>query len=354
MSGPTTVIVTAEPVTALLAAAAISAAAAVRAGYAEAAALAEAQAATGAAQRAALQTARATGQAALDAEATKAEGRVGELLELATRLGATLPACGMPARPKDSAALSAWLNAVQILIAELEDILRTEAARRRETVSEADLAIVVPASTAAAGKTPSSQRWLDRIAHLGPLPEEIGQIARELDGTPSGDRAELLTNELRRRIQLFAETAQQRAVQVATGIIVEQTLKDLGYQVEEISETLFVEGGVTHFRRPGWGDHMVRLRADAQAESINFNVVRAVDAATNEQSVLDHLAEDRWCAEFPALMQALEARGVKLSVKRRLAAGELPVQLVARDKLPQFVEEETVAPVVQLKARETK
>lgn len=354
MSGPTTVIVTAEPVTTLLAAAAIHAAAAVRAGYEEAAAITEAQAGKGAAQRAEMQAAHRAGQAAMAAEAAAAETRIGELLALANRLGAKCPAGSMPPRPDSVGLLGAWLGAAQKTIAELEDILRTEAARHRETASEAEVDFALPASASADATGALSQRWLDRIRHLGPLPEEIARLARELDGTPPGERADLLTGELRRHIQLQAEAAQQRAVQVATGVVIAQTLKDLGYQIEEIAETLFVDGGVTHFRRPGWGDHMVRLRADAQAGSINFNVVRAVDGQANERSVLDHLAEDRWCAEFPTLMQALAARGVSLAVTRRLEAGELPVQLVARDRLPRFAEEEAGAPAAQPKAREMK
>jgi hypothetical protein len=108
--------------------------------------------------------------------------------------------------------------------------------------------------------------------------------------------------------------------------------------VEEIEDTMFVEGGVAHFRKNHWGDYMVRMRVAQGGDGINFNVLRAVDAdqLQGEISVQDHLAEDRWCAEFPALLKALAARGVRLEVTRRLEAGELPVQRVARDRLPRF------------------
>jgi len=100
---------------------------------------------------------------------------------------------------------------------------------------------------------------------------------------------------------------------------------------------MFVDDGVLHFRRPGWGDYLVRMRFDARGRSLNFNVVRAVDATGDDAqaSVLDHLAEDRWCAEFPALLDALRRRGVRLDVTRRLEAGEVPVQRVERDRLPE-------------------
>jgi len=70
--------------------------------------------------------------------------------------------------------------------------------------------------------------------------------------------------------------------------------------------------------------------------------------------VLDHLAEDRWCAEFPALLGALEIRGVHMSVTRRLEAGEVPVQLVERSKLPRFTEDEAPPPAAKPVARELK
>jgi len=109
-----------------------------------------------------------------------------------------------------------------------------------------------------------------------------------------------------------------------------------------------------HFRRRDWGDYMVRLRVDAATGEANFNVVRAVDAGVSERSVLDHIAEDRWCAEFPALLKTLEARGVRLDVTRRLAAGELPVQLVERRKLPKFAQEESGAPIARPLGRKMK
>jgi hypothetical protein len=155
-------------------------------------------------------------------------------------------------------------------------------------------------------------------------------------------------------VQLRLEGAEREKVQVASAVVLEQTLRDLGYEVEEIPRTLFVAGGVVHFRRAGWGDYLVRLRMDAPAGTMNFNVIRAVEAGANERTVLDHLAEDRWCSEFPALLKALQARGIGMEVTRRLGAGELPVQLVDRNKLPAFTGEEEGRPRAQPKAREIK
>ena len=79
----------------------------------------------------------------------------------------------------------------------------------------------------------------------------------------------------------------------------------------------------------------MRLRVDPVDRTVNFNVVRARgDEESAERRRLDALAEDRWCAEFPRLMQTLMARGLQLDVTRRLAAGEVPVQVVDRANLP--------------------
>jgi hypothetical protein len=135
--------------------------------------------------------------------------------------------------------------------------------------------------------------------------------------------------------------------QKAAALVLEQSLQDLGYQVESVSETLFAEGGMLHFQRAGWGGYHVRLRVNVKENHFNFNVVRAKNDDTNrdaaEQKKQDFIAEERWCAEFPRLLATLAARGLKLDVIRQLEAGELPVQEVDAQRLPHFAAE--TAPV---------
>lgn len=353
MSGPITIVITANPVAALLSAAGIHAAATVYKSYADAAALQRGHQENRDIAQSLQDAAGQQGNAAMGEESRAAETGFDQLITLAERLGiaeqvrATRPA---PPQAGDPEALAAYIRALQTLTADLRAILLTEAARQIEQFAEqpSDLALpdAVPRTLA--------QRLLARIAPLGPLPENIRGIAQELDDSLPGARAELLASELRARIQAHVEALQARQVQEATATIIEQSLKDLGYQVEAVGSTLFVEGGVVHFRRQGWGDYMVRMRVDAQVGALNFNVIRAVAAGNNERSVLDHIAEDRWCSEFPALLKALEARGIQLKVTRRLAAGELPVQLVDASKLPEFANEDTAAPIAKPLQREMK
>lgn len=354
MSGPTSVFVFGDPITALLAAAGIRAAESLYEGYARAEALHGELAAARDAARAAQAAAGGQGRAALDDEARAAEARFDQLNVLAERLGAdSRVRATRPVRPAtdDYLTLATYTHALRTLADELQAILLTEAARLKDEFDEQPAVLAVPAGVAPPPVLPASARLLARIAHLGPPPADIAALALELDGTPPGERAMLLASELRLRIQAHLEAVQRQLVQEATTTIVRQSLKDLGYEVEDVADTLFVEGGVMHFRKAGWGDYMVRMRVAARGVSANFNVIRAVDPGDNERSVLDHIAEDRWCAEFPALLKALEVRGIRMNVNRRLEAGEAPVQRVGRDQLPRFADEDDTAPVAQPQAR---
>ena len=354
MSGPKSVIVTVDPVTVVLAAAAATAASAVarlQAARADAARLRQRHADQREERAAAAADATARWLAAVGQEADDAESRVAQLLGLLRRTGAeegTVP--GLPTRPgtADPELLAAYVDGMQEAAGGLQALLLARAASLRETLAGEPEGFAVPGTPPPAATLSRGERLLARIALLGPAPPDLSELAAELDAAGDTQRGELLATELRRRIQAHAEAAREAQLLAATGVVVDQCLRDLGYQVEEIGETLFVDGGTVHFRKPGWGDYQVRMRVSAGGRGANFNVVKAVDSADAERGVLDHLAEDRWCAEFPALLRALEARGVHLEVTRHLGAGELPVQHVARDALPAFPDDEDEAAPAQV------
>lgn len=357
MSSPMTADLQIDPGVVLVASA-IRAAQAVAAAYAAAAELRARHEQDQATRDAVQREARQNGQAQLDAALQAAEERLQRLTQLATQMGQG--DCVAKARPQcpaesDPASVAAYIRGLEALAEDLQRVLLTHAAQR--CAAEPDLQdvlveyLALPAQQVA---TQASARFLMRIAHLGAVPPDIATLAKELDATPPGERAELLMTELRLRIQRTLEAEQQRQQQEAAALIIEQSLKDLGYDVEEVAHTLYVEGGMVHFQRSDWGDYMVRMRLDFKRGNINFNVIRAVDEGHNERSVRDHLAEDRWCTEFPALMKALEAQGVHLNVTRRVEPGELPVQLVERHKLPKFVREEEQAQTKALASRTLK
>lgn len=175
------------------------------------------------------------------------------------------------------------------------------------------------------------------------LPPALDTLALQIVQAPADTRAEALATELRLQVQQHnaarAAALEQQKMQEAAAVVLEQSLKDLGYAVEEIEETLFVEGGVAHFQRPEWGDYFIRLRIDPQRQAMNFNVVRAGTAGEDRKRE-DMLAEERWCSEFPRLFETLKARGIPIEVTRLLQAGEAPVQVVDAASLPAHGEAE--------------
>jgi hypothetical protein len=202
--------------------------------------------------------------------------------------------------------------------------------------AQARLARQVPEAVAAKRRV-TIERVLSRatLAAGAALPEELATLAEELVATVSDERAEALASELRLRVERHNDAATAGAA----ARVLEQSLRDLGYEVEGIGETLFVEGGVAHFQRAGWEDYFVRLRVDATRSALNFNVVRAGQAGEDRRRE-DMLAEERWCSEFPRLKETLALRGIAVNVTRMLAAGEVPVQVVDAASLPDFGGEE--------------
>lgn len=172
---------------------------------------------------------------------------------------------------------------------------------------------------------------------LAQLPEDAPvPLLRALERVAAG--VERMDSALQQSAQQVLDTAAADRLgleQQAAAYVLEQSLRDLGYEVEDIETTLFADGGTVHFRRSGWENYFVRLRVNPQERTVNFNVVRARgDEQTAERLRLDALAEDRWCAEFPRLMQTLAARGLALDVTRRLEAGAVPVQIVDGTSVP--------------------
>jgi hypothetical protein len=270
----------------------------------------------------------------------------------------------------DPAAWNTYLAELDRHIATIETQLR---AGRAPAAQAADLAALIAAGVSAAEQLAAYAaqarlaglpqdaaelrrqlvaRILDRLAlDTGePLPERLDALATAIVQAPTPARAEALATELRLQAQRHNEAraaaqadaaaaAAREKLQEAAATVLEHSLKDLGYAVEEIAETLFIEGGVAHIQKPGWGDYFVRLRIDPKRNAMNFNVVRA-GTAGEDRAREDMLAEERWCSEFPKLFETLKARGIPIQVTRLLQAGEAPVQVVDAATLPARIDEE--------------
>jgi hypothetical protein len=273
---------------------------------------------------------------------------------------ATAPVA-LPARPADDdrSALAAHLEALRTQAEVLSATVAEMSARSAQSLSPPDLAALIAAAptmaeqlaafeaqarlsrqvppAVAAERRAQVERILARaaISPAAALPEDLESLASEIMRTFSAERADALATELRLRVAQHNESATADAA----ALVLEQSLRDLGYEVDGIGETLFVEGGIAHFQKPGWRDYHVRLRVDAQRRAINFNVVRAGKPGEDRKHE-DMLAEERWCAEFPRLQATLAARGLRIAVTRQLGAGEVPVQVVDAAQLPRFANED--------------
>ncbi len=267
----------------------------------------------------------ATAQALDDYNATLQS----HIAQLEARLQSASATLAEDARNDFSALLAAGVSA--------QEQLATLLARARLAGTPTDTAAVRQALVA---------RVLERLelAEAEPLPAAIDRLAATLMQASTSERAEALATELRYQVQQHNEAraaaereksalAGRRQMEEAAAVVLEQSLKDLGYAVEEIDETLFVEGGVAHFQRSEWGDYYIRLRIDPKRQAMNFNVVRTGTTGEDRKHE-DMLAEERWCSAFPHLFDTLKARGIPISVNRLLQAGEAPVQVVDASSLP--------------------
>lgn len=180
--------------------------------------------------------------------------------------------------------------------------------------------------------------WLDELPADAPV-----ALVRALERVAAGvARMDGALREAARAALAAGVADREREDEAAAALVLQESLRDLGYDVEDIEATLFVAGGAVHFRRPGWERYFVRLRVDPHERTVNCNVVRARgDEESAERRRLDVLAEDRWCAEFPRLLHTLASRGLQLDVTRRLGAGDLPVQVVDGTCLPAIPPDES-------------
>ncbi len=177
---------------------------------------------------------------------------------------------------------------------------------------------------------------------LAQLPEDApAPLLRALEAVAAGTaRFDADLRRMAADVQDDAAAERDRRNESAAAYVLQESLRDLGYDVEDIEATLFADGGTVHFRRAGWENYFVRLRVAPVEKTVNFNVVRARgDEETDERRRQDALAEDRWCAEFPRLMATLASRGLALDVTRRLEAGAVPVQVVDGAGLPAIAQE---------------
>lgn len=152
--------------------------------------------------------------------------------------------------------------------------------------------------------------------------EEIGEIALQI-------RSKMLS-EAKARKEHQEQKNMQRVDDVEVANILAESLKEMDYEVGTISETLFVEGGVTHFRDTTWEDnYYVEMKVEPKSKKMDFHMVYTGD--TMHTSMEDKTTEDDWCGDFIHLQHTLGSKGISIEVTNHLGAGEVPVHVVDKD-----------------------
>lgn len=184
---------------------------------------------------------------------------------------------------------------------------------------------------------------LDQLG--SPAPSKWASLARELELTAAGGCE--FTDSIRgAALQATAEVKSEldKAEKLRAADILTRSLSDLGYEVAEISNTLFLQGGAVYFRRPGWDKYCVQMLVRPAEDTANFNVVRISEGeenTTDDTAKVDAAIETEWCTHFGQLIGDLDAKGLTLEMRRETPAGKLPIPLARKRDMPKFPGEAT-------------
>lgn len=127
------------------------------------------------------------------------------------------------------------------------------------------------------------------------------------------------------------EAARQRG-EVTTGIV-RDALKNLGYTVEPIDDTMFVSGGVAHFRKQGWDEsYYVRLKVDSNKARMDLDLVSTAPSERGDKETVS-----AWCGSsgVPELNAALQEKGLTTAIVRDVSLASQPVERITRYTLDQ-------------------
>ena len=129
-----------------------------------------------------------------------------------------------------------------------------------------------------------------------PLPAALEALAQQVIDAPGEPRADALVTELRLQVQRHNEVraadAEQKQMQEAAALVLEASLQDLGYAVEEIEETLFGIYRLFAERFPAHRDMWSRM---AEEEMGHAKWIRDLYGKVEQGSV--RLGEDHFRVE---------------------------------------------------------
>lgn len=161
---------------------------------------------------------------------------------------------------------------------------------------------------------------------IGDLPPDFPDAVKMLlqnvaDG--KGRMSDQLRGILREAHKAIEDARKKKAAE-----ILQNTLAGMGYQVEAIKESLFVDGGAIHFRNNAWNDgYCVNLTV--KNERIYFDMQRDIECGR----AVDEAVEQQWKSEFYKVRDALDKDGIRITdLKVHAEPGKFAVPLV--DDIP--------------------
>lgn len=172
------------------------------------------------------------------------------------------------------------------------------------------------------------------LATLGDVGEDEERLRDLLlDERESGRAVEALAVEIdraRRAVQARADAAKRAADRVHVANALEESLRELGYDIQAGFETSLASDGSALARRAGWTEHAVRVLLDPSTNEFRVHIVR-----DDKPQLIgsDNVAREReLCADRPALEQALAARGVQVDPTELIEPGVVPVAVASLER----------------------
>lgn len=130
-----------------------------------------------------------------------------------------------------------------------------------------------------------------------------------------------------------AEAESEQASRQQAADIVQNALENLGYLVEPIHKTLFVDGGAVHFRsshsQPGY---YVRMKVERGRDCMDFDLVRDRRAPSASSDAEEELV-NAWCNRLPELQRLLRAAGFNPRLVRDVPLANQAIEEVKSETL---------------------
>jgi hypothetical protein len=193
-----------------------------------------------------------------------------------------------------------------------------------------------PCTTRATHRAVQQKASAEAAQLLEAMPDDAPvPLLRALEAVAAG--VSRLDPALRNAAQAVLDSAaidDEQRDQAAAAFVLQESLRDLGYEVEEIEATLFADGGTVHFRRAGWDQLFHRLRVDPRER-------RQLQRRARERRRGERGAKATGRARRGSVVRGVpeapaNARSAGPHARREAQArgGEVPVQVVDGKNLP--------------------